>query len=167
LSLSFPDDKLPPNGAERREIASIKEFFCKGGDEQRAFQLLDGQLSVLHTRAMALAQLAGVVITVTGFSGRIIADTNVLAQILIIIGVVLVVTAAAIAVGVVMPIRWISSYLHLGTDRWMLIAIRRRNRKNRAFRFAAALLILGMAFYITSISIMLLYPEATELTRVR
>jgi hypothetical protein len=153
--------------AERTEIEHLCASFSNGEDLSPIYQLLDNQLSVLHTRALALVQLAGVIITVTGFSGRIIADTNVMAQFLLVLGLSLVVVAASIAIGFVMPVRWISTYLHLETEKWMAVAIRRRNRKTKAFRVASIILLFGMTFYIGSISIMLLDPEAAELQRVR
>lgn len=137
------------------------------GDRSAIYSLLDGQLTVLHSRAQSLMQLAGVVITVTGFSGRIIADTSTRAQLLIVLGLVLVAAAACLALGFVMPIRWISSYMHLPADQWVLATLRRRERKSRAIRIATGVLVLGMIFYISAIGMMLVHPEAAELKRVR
>ncbi|MBI1292230.1 hypothetical protein GC173_13470 [bacterium] len=162
-----PDDIKPLTDIERTEVEALKRGFSKGDDFSRIYQLLDGQLAVLHTRALALVQVAGVIITVTGFSGRIIADTNVTAQLLIVTGLSLVVLAAALAIGFVMPVRWISTYIHLDPEKWMAVAIRRRNRKTNAFWVASIILLFGMTFYIGSISIMLMNPQAAELKKVR
>lgn len=112
-------------------------------------------------------QLAGVVITVTGFSGRIIADTSSAAQNLIVFGLALVAAAACLALGFVMPIRWVSVYMHLPVEDWVLVTLRRRERKARAIRVATAVLVLGMIAYMSAIGMMLLHPEAAELKRVR
>jgi len=47
-----------------------------GGEISRAVQIVQNQLDVLYTRAQVLTGLAGIVVTVTGFSGRLIASTN-------------------------------------------------------------------------------------------
>lgn len=162
------DPKLtPPTPDEQREIDAIIAHFGKNDDRQSIYRLVDGQLNVLHARATSLIQLASVVITVTGFSGRIIADTNDLAQGLIIAGVTLVLVAAVVSLLFVLPIRWISSLLHLSTQEWILYYLRRRRRKSVAIRMSTAILVLGMSLYIASIAIMLLYPEAAELQKVR
>lgn len=156
-----------PHPSEAREIESIIANF--GGEEspERLYALLHDQLSLIYGRATSLVQIASVVITVTGFSGRIIADTNKLAQALIIGGVTLVALAAAVAFAFVLPVRWITLSMHRPVREWMLLAIRRRDLKVRAIKAATGILILGMAFYIAAVSIMLANPELTELQRVR
>jgi hypothetical protein len=153
--------------SERLEIETIIKNFGTDGGNASLHNFIDSQLSVLHARAQSLLQMAGVVITVTGFSGRIIADTNPTAQALIIGGVALVAVAAIIALIFVMPIKWLSSYMHLSQEEFLLTAIRRRTKKDTAFRTASVVLICGMALYVASIALMLFYPEATELTKVR
>lgn len=160
-------DELVPTPEEKREIDAIFQRLAPAGDTLGIYHVIESQLGVLHTRSMALIQLAGVVITVTGFSGRIIADTNLIAQLCIITGLVLVLVAAAICLAFVMPVRWVTSYLHLPPEQWILTALRRRRRKSRAFALASAILILGLTFYIAAISIMLLNPTAAELTMIR
>lgn len=157
----------PADEQEQSEMASIFRHYGADGDVREVYRLVEGQHTIVHQRAQALTQLAGVVITVTGFSGRIIADTNVTAQVCIVAGLVLVLCSAAIALLFVMPIRWMSSYLDLPPEQWLLTALRRRKRKSRAFALATWILILGLLFYVAAISLMLLNPEAAELTRVR
>ena len=60
--------------------------------------MLERQFVVLHNRAQVLLTLCGIVISTTGFSGRVIAGTNPMAQFLIIAGVGLVLLLAAIVV---------------------------------------------------------------------
>ncbi len=157
----------PPVPDESREVHAILRNFSSPDGSIAVYQLLDGQLGVLHGRAQSLMQLAGVVITVTGFSGRIIADTSRAAQVLIVSGVSLVALAAALALIFVSPIRWVSADLSLPVEDWVLVTIRRRNRKSRAIRGATLVLILGMAFYLVAIALMLLHPEVVELKRIR
>lgn len=159
---------VPPNAAETREIgALLKHFGGDGATLERVHGVLDGQLSVVYGRAQSLVQMAGVVISVTGFSGRIIADTNVAAQNFIVGGLGLVALAAALALLLVSPIQWATADLHRPPAEWILVTIRRRHRKYRAVRVANAVLVAGVALYALAIIQMLLHPEAAELKRVR
>lgn len=133
----------------------------------RIYEIVNQQLNVIHMRAQSLIALGSVVITVTGFSGRIIADTNRWAQLLIVTGIALVGVAAGITLTRVMPLRWVTSYMDLAPREWLLTALRRRTAKSRALRTALIFMTLGMVSYLMSIAIMLMFPEATELTRTR
>lgn len=167
MILKQPPDEYNPTPWEEREIDAIFSRFSPDEDPVPVYDIIDGQLNVMHNRSMALIQLAGVVITVTGFSGRIIADTNLAAQLCIITGLSLVLVSAAICLAFVMPIRWITSYIHLPPRTWLLTALRRRRRKNKAFGIASMILVVGLVFYIVAISIMLLNPGAAELHLAR
>lgn len=162
-----PTPRRPPTPAESREIESILLHFGGGEDRERVYSLLNGQLSLIYGRASSLVQVASVVITVTGFSGRIIADTSTLAQVLVIGGVSMVSLAAASALVFVLPVKWITATMHLPLRAWMLVVLRRRDAKVRAIKFATGLLIIGMVLYIAAIGLMLADPAAAELTRVR
>lgn len=166
--MTNPDTAIePPVPEESSEVQAILRHFSTPNGTGAVYQLLDAQLGVLHGRAQSLMQLSGVVITVTGFSGRIIADTSRAAQILVVSGVGLVALAAALALIFVSPIRWVSADLSLPVEDWVLVTLRRRNRKSRAIRGATMVLILGMTVYLIAIALMLLHPEAAELKRVR
>lgn len=157
----------PPTEAEAREMNAIFLHFGGMDNVARIYEIVNQQLNVIHTRAQSLIALGSVVITVTGFSGRIIADTNRYAQLLIVLGITLVGVAAGITLTRVMPLRWVTSYMDLEPREWLLTALRRRTRKSKALRVALVFMTLGMISYLTSIAIMLMFPEATELTRVR
>jgi len=79
-----------------------------GDDLPAVMTMLERQFVVLHNRAQVLLTLCGIVISTTGFSGRIIAGTNALAQVLIVGGVALVLLSAAIVVWGVLHLRWLS-----------------------------------------------------------
>ncbi len=159
--------KRPPSPAEAREIESILAHFGPEDNRARIYELLNGQLSLIYGRATSLVQIASVVITVTGFSGRIIADTSPIAQALVIGGVSMVSLAAAAALVFVLPVRWITLSMHLPVRAWVLGVVRRRELKVRAIKVATGLLIVGMVMYIAAIALMLADPAAAELTRVR
>lgn len=129
--------------------------------------LLAKQFEVLHSRAGVLVTFCGVVITTTGFSGRMIAGTNRLAQALIIAGVATVLAAAWIVLVRVMRIRWVTAYPLDQTDASIQRVLTERDRRRETLRRATYLAMLGMTFYVIAIMIMLCYParSAVELKR--
>jgi hypothetical protein len=77
------------------------------GDAGKAFELVQSQLSILVLRTQVMLSLSGIVITVTGFSGRAIAQTSPLARVLVASGILIVLSAAATAIGGVLRLRWL------------------------------------------------------------
>lgn len=153
-----------PTRRERIEVEAIRGKMLSGDSMSEAYELLNAQMNIIHMRAMAIITITGVVVTVTGFSGRLIAGTSRLAQFLIISGLLTCILAATVTMLWVMPIRWLTSYMNTSTDEWLLAAIRRRDRKTRAFRIASILLIIGLTLYGLSICQMLWFPHAHEIT---
>lgn len=121
--------------------------------------MLERQFTVLHNRTQVMLGLCGVVITTTGFSGRIIAGTNFLAQVLIINSVALVLLAAAVVVWSVLHLRWLTQQTGADVRSWLMTALAYRDRKTDAYRVGIALLLVGLTLYVGAIAIMLLYPE--------
>ncbi len=134
-----------------------------GNDAARALQILEGQLNVLYARSQVIMGLAGAIITVTGFSGRLIAGTNTAAQALLISGLGLVVLSAVWMLTRVMGIRWVTSELGAGVQQALETVILRRNRRTQAYQIGGVVLCLGMALYAVSISIMLWNPVPMDL----
>jgi hypothetical protein len=144
------------------EVRRLTELF--GEENPRLFvEMLERQFTILHTRAQVLLGLAGVVITTTGFSGRLIAGTSALAQGLVIAGVALVLVAATLVAAKVLPIRWLT---HIPGDdyrAWMLNVVRYRDMKTRAYQLSIWLLIAGLGFYVGAVGLMLVAPRAFDL----
>jgi len=92
-----------------------------GDDLPAVMTMLERQFVVLHNRAQVLLTLCGIVISTTGFSGRIIAGTNALAQVLIVGGVALVLLSAAIVVWGVLHLRWLTMQVGADTRSWHLL----------------------------------------------
>lgn len=130
-----------------------------GGKVIEALRLLQSQLDTVYSRSQSLIGLAGLVVTVTGFSGRLIAGTNAAAQGFIIAGLAVVLLSALWIFARVMPVRWITSDLDAGASGALALAIRRRNQKTSATRTGGWILFAGLALYLVAVSIMLLNPE--------
>ncbi len=149
---------MPPE----QEAQRILDLYGDGNHADVA-ALLERQFGVLASRAQVLLGLTGVVVTTTGFSGRLIAGTNAAAQWLIILGMGLVLAACAVTVFGVLHLKWITQHpAPLGRE-WLITCIRYRNLKQRFYGLAIVLLIIGLTFYVAAMAIMLLYPKAFDL----
>lgn len=127
-----------------------------GGDALKAFEKIEAQLAVLVLRTQVMLSLSGIVITVTGFSGRAVADTGALARVCIVSGLVLVLAAAAVAVGGVLRLKWLTQTLRDDALATLRGAIEIRERKSRFLRAALGLFLLGFSLYVAAIAQLLL-----------
>ncbi len=138
-----------------------------GPDQPRIMELLERQFVILHNRAQVLLTLCGVVITVTGFSGRLIAGTNRLAQVLVIGGVSLSLLAAIVVVWGVLHLWWLTQQPGDDVRAWLLSCLAYREGKTRAYRAGLIILIVGLTLYVGAIAIMLWYPLLGSLPMLR
>lgn len=146
----------------------IEHMITLFGDDARGlYAVLERQFSVLMTRAQVLMGLCGVVITTTGFSGRIIAGTSTLAQWLIISGISLTLAAAAVVVFGVLPLRWLTQQPGNTTEAWLAESLRYRDRKLKHYRVGVVLMLAGLAVYVAAIALMLAHPEADAVESAR
>jgi len=120
--------------------------------------MLERQFTVLHNRAQVLLGLCGIILSATGFSGRIVAGTNRLAQALIVAGVIGVLAAAVLNGWGVLHVRWLTQQPGATLDEWLDVSLRYRDRKTAFYRAALAALLLGLACYVGAISVMLANP---------
>jgi hypothetical protein len=121
------------------------------GSELEAYQMIERQLSVLVLRTQVVLSLAGIVITVTGFSGQAIARTSTLARACIAVGIAVVLASAIIAIFGVLRLRWLSQTL--GDDPLANVAagLELRDRKSRYLGAALILFAIGFSFYVVAI----------------
>ena len=127
-----------------------------GGDATRVVTRLEQQLSLLASRAQMLLQLAGLTITVTGFSGANIARSGRLAAILVVSGLVVVLVAASLSMGGILRVQWTTQLAPCPAREAILENIALRDAKTRAFGRSLALIIVGLALYMASVSLLLL-----------
>lgn len=127
-----------------------------GEDAGKIMGLLHSQLNGVAARAQMLLQLAGITITVTGFSGANIARSGPLAAVLVVSGLVVVLVAASLSMGGILRIRWTTQLAPCSLRESIVHAIAMRDGKTRAFSRSLALLIVGLALYIGSVALLLL-----------
>lgn len=138
----------------RREAENILAL-CDG-DRRLAFDMIHTQLSVLVLRTQVMLSLSGIVITVTGFSGRAIAETSALAQGSVVSGLVLVLAAAAVAVWGVLRLRWLTQELTSDAVTTLERGLQLRDHKGRYLSVALALFVTGFSLYCLAVAQLLI-----------
>lgn len=146
----------PPLADIRTEAERILEM-C-GGNLKDAMAVVERQFSTLHNRAQVLFSLCGIVVTVTGFSGRLIAGTNAFAQAFLVSGLAVVVACALYVWHGVMTLRWATQRLAASPQATMVSVLQRRDVKTAAYRRGGYILFAGFILYSVAIAIMLLNP---------
>jgi hypothetical protein len=141
------------------EVEAKKILEVTNGDLSSSLEILDRQLNTLYLRAQVLMSLCGVVITVTGFSGRIIAGTSRLAQVSIIAGLSTVLLSAVYMFVKVMTIKWITTEISDDPIKTLTKIIERRNRKTSAYVNGGIILCCGFMLYCIAVALMLLSPN--------
>jgi hypothetical protein len=126
------------------------------GDGPAIVALLETQLSALANRSQTLLSLAGITITVTGFSGASIAHSGALAAILLCVGLALVMVSAAFAIAGILHVEWITKTKPLAVPDAVRLAIRTRDEKTSRYRIAIGFLVIGMSLYVASVALLLL-----------
>lgn len=138
----------------KREAERIFELCEK--NSLKAFEMVHGQMGVLVLRTQVMLSLSGIVITVTGFSGRAIAETSEVARYSIVAGLCLVLLAAAVAVGGVLRLKWLTQTLADDPLESIRRAIAIRDRKSRFLSIALVLFVLGFALYCLAVAQLLI-----------
>ncbi len=142
----------PPSHREEAE----RILHLTGGDELRAFEMLERQMSVLVLRTQVMLSLSGIVITVTGFSGRAIAQTSEVARLFISAGILFVLLAASVAIGGVLRLRWLTQMLTGDILTTLERGIAIREKKSAYLKVSLALFVVGTSLYCLSIAQLLL-----------
>ena len=118
--------------------------------------MLQSQLSILANRAQTLLSLAGITITVTGFSGANIARSGKLAAVLLVSGLVVVLVSAAIAMTGILHVRWTTSLPPCSLEEAVRASLEMRDQKTKRFDVALRMLVVGLTLYVSSVAMLLL-----------
>ena len=126
------------------------------GTDLEAYHMLERQLSVLVMRTQVMLSLCGIVITVTGFSGRAVAQTGPVARVCITAGLLVVLLAAITAIAGVLRLRWLSETLGDDALENIVRGLVIRNRKSRFLGAALVLFAAGFSLYVVAIAQLLI-----------
>ena len=142
---------MRPTDLEAKAILELKN-----NDLMAALDVAQAQLNTLYMRAQVLMSLAGIVVTVTGFSGRLIAGTSPWAQAFLVAGLFVSLASAIYIFVKVMRVRWVTTLLAEDRANALTNALERRDAKTHAFAVGGKLLFLGLTLYCISIALMLI-----------
>ena len=126
------------------------------GDAANIMGRIESQLSILASRAQTMLSLAGITITVTGFSCANIARSGSVAAALLVSGLVIVLLSAAITMAGILRVRWTTHLAPCPTEEAVLYALLMRDEKTKVYSVALAMLIIGLALYVSSVGLLLL-----------
>jgi len=126
------------------------------GSEIEIWKTFQYQFTVIHQRTQTIFALGGLAITVTGFSGQRIVASSLVSGLALVAGLVFILTALVVALFGVGRLSWASKSLGPDTDESFLEIIRIRDEKTRLFRTAMGILIIGLFWYVLSISVFLI-----------
>lgn len=138
---------------EARAILALCE-----GKAKTAFDMVHDQLGTIMLRTQVMLSLSGIVITVTGFSGKAIATTSPVAKTTVVAGLCLVLLAAAVAVFGVLRLRWLTQELRPTPLETLERGIRLRNDKTRYLGIALVLFVVGFSLYCFAVAQLLIAP---------
>ena len=127
-------------------------FRLSGDDPLRAYEIVERQMAVLVLRTQVLLSLSGIVITVTGFSGRTIAQSGEAARLCIALGILVVLAAAVVAIAGVLRLRWLTQELAEDPIAMLSRGLTLRDKKARALAIALVLFVLGFSLYVIAIA---------------
>lgn len=136
-------------------------------DTAKMMEAMERQFLILHNRSQVALGLTGIVVTTTGFSGRIIAGTNALAQALIVLGVTLTLASALLVVLGVLHLRWLTQQPGELVRPWLETCLSYRDKKTNFYRAGIIVLLVGIALYVAAIAVMLMNPKMDMLPMVR
>jgi hypothetical protein len=103
-----------------------------------------------------MLSLSGIVITVTGFSGRAIAETSTMARFCIAAGILVVMASAIVDIWGVLRLKWLSQDIDDEPIVTLLRGLEVRDKKSHNLRMALIIFVVGFALYCVAIAQLLL-----------
>ncbi len=145
--------KLSPE----EELAFLKEIH--GEDYGALFAFLREAFALLQMRAQMLLGLATICLTITGFSGPRMAQSNAFSRFFIGFGLLFVLASVAAIVAGPLHLRWMTAWRADSLDETLIQNIRRRDAKTRLYKIATVLLLIGLTGYLLSLGFFLMTVE--------
>lgn len=137
------------------EVAHLKTIF---GDKSYSeiYHSLISTFMIIQNRGQILLSLATICLTITGFSGPKIAESNLYSRYCIGIGLSLVLVSIVIVLMGPLRIKWATQHRGETLELTIEELIRRRNVKTVQYHRAMLFLGLGLFFYVLSVVLFLI-----------
>jgi hypothetical protein len=145
-----------PLGAEE-EATRLLDLFTGENRLGEAIEFMRHHFDVIQARSQLLLTLATLALTITGFSGPKIAQTNLFARYSMALGIVFVLSAVVILLLGGLRIRWTTQFLGDDARETLIRIIRYRNHKTKLYFIELGLLVIGLSAYVASVVTYLLY----------
>lgn len=136
--------------SSEEELEFLKEIH--GADNYPVlFNEIKTSFSLLQMRSQMLLGLATICLTITGFSGPRMAESNPYSRFFIGFGLLFVLAAVTALVLGPLRLKWMTSLKAGSLDRTLVLNLHRRDTKTRWYRLATALLLIGLTGYLMSL----------------
>ncbi len=150
-------ERTPANVSPAIEADHLLRLYGGAGQIGKCLDVLHDQFNVLQARFQLLLTLATLALTITGFSGPKIAQTNNVARYSMALGILLVLTATVVLLIGGLRIRWITQFTEDEPREILARIIQYRNGKTTIYVRVLTLLVFGLACYVASVITYLLY----------
>jgi len=138
--------KLTP----KEELEFLKEIHG-ANDYSKLFGVLKDSFALLQTRAQMLLGLATICLTITGFSGPRMAQSNVYSRFFIGFGLTFVLFSVMALVAGPLRLRWMTAWKAEDVEQTIILHLRQRNLRTKFYRVAMILLLVGLTGYLLSL----------------
>jgi hypothetical protein len=148
---------MTPAISPEEEAVRLLSLYSGSDRLSECLDVLRDQFNVIQVRFQFVLTLATLALTITGFSGPRIAQTNAFARYSMAVGIFLVLVSVVILLIGGLRIRWITQFQ--GTDPHVILVgiIQYRNTKTRVYYWVLTTLVVGLTCYVASVITYLLY----------
>ena len=138
--------KLTP----KEELDFLKEIHGHD-DSAKCFAVLKDSFTLLQTRAQMLLCLATICLTITGFSGPRMAQSNIYSRFFIGFGLTFVLFSVMALVTWPLRLRWMTAWKSEDVEQTIMLHLRQRNLRTKFYRIAMVFLMIGPRGYLLSL----------------
>jgi hypothetical protein len=135
----------------RAEAEADRLLTMHGGRLADALRTLADQFTVLQTRTQLLLTLATLTLTITGFSGPLIAKSGAGPRWCLVAGLVLVLVAVVMLLLGTLRIRWLTQFDGADPRATLVAAIAWRDAKTRHYLAQLGVLVAGLSAYVGAV----------------
>jgi hypothetical protein len=121
------------------------------GSMEAVLRALSGQFQVLQGRSQMLLTISTLALTITGFSGPRIAASGNMPRVFMATGLTFVLAGTILLLVQTLTLRWVTQFRCESHKETVEAILHYRNSKTRAYGTALVVLVVGLAFYVTSV----------------
>jgi ABC-type uncharacterized transport system permease subunit len=148
---------MTPAISPPEEASRLLSLYGGGDRLGECLEVLRDQFNVIQVRFQFVLTLATLALTITGFSGPRIAQTNAFARYSMAFGIFLVLVSVVILLAGGLRIRWITQFKDTDPHAILVGIIQYRNSKTTLYYWVLTTLVVGLTCYVASVITYLLY----------